>query len=60
MEVPEDATVLDLKRTINTSLGVPLEDMVLSMDASLVCCFQNNAVGSVYMFVKIRLKVSSG
>jgi hypothetical protein len=38
VEVPDHATVADLRRAIHEKLNIPLEDIVLSKDASLVRC----------------------
>ena len=36
MEVLDNATVADLRRAIHEKLNIPLDDIVLSKDASLV------------------------
>ena len=41
IQVPDDATVAQLKTEINRVLAIPTQDMALSKDAKLVCSCSN-------------------
>jgi hypothetical protein len=47
IQLPEHATVADLKKQINSNLSIPIEDITLSRNKDLVCPALKHLIGTI-------------